>query len=168
VESLNPSLRCGFSSNLRQIRPIVDFDSPDLAAIDVRDQCVAFFGVSSSVAVITSSTLSSRIDGGRPGLGSSTRPPTRSAMNRRRHLFTVFGTTRRSAATCLFVTPGSAQASTIRARNARACDDVARRDHRTSCSRSSSVSTSSALRRPRRSPSASPSSRAPANRLRHV
>jgi hypothetical protein len=66
-------------------------------------------------------------------------------MNRRRHLFTVFGTTRKPAATCLFLTPGSAQASTIRDRNAKACDDVARRDHRTNCSRSFPVSTSSAL-----------------------
>jgi hypothetical protein len=54
---------------VRQIRPIADFDSPVMAAIDVSNQCVAFFGVSSSVAAITSPTLSSRIDGGQPGLG---------------------------------------------------------------------------------------------------
>jgi hypothetical protein len=56
-------------SNFRQIRPIVDLDSSDLAAIDVRDHCVAFFGDSSNVATITSSTLSNRLDGGRPGRG---------------------------------------------------------------------------------------------------
>jgi hypothetical protein len=44
------------SSKRRQIRPIVDFDSPVRAAIEARDQCVAFFGVSSRVAVTTSST----------------------------------------------------------------------------------------------------------------
>jgi hypothetical protein len=66
VESLNPSWRCGLSSNRRQICPIVDGDKPVRCAIEVRDQCVASVGVSSSVAVRTSSTLSSRIDGGRP------------------------------------------------------------------------------------------------------
>src|SRR5438046_8804104 len=55
VDSLNPSTRWGFNSNLRQIRPIVDLDNPDFSAIDIRDQCVAFFGVSSSVPVLPSS-----------------------------------------------------------------------------------------------------------------
>src|SRR5258705_8680465 len=121
VDSVNPSTRCGLISNFRQIRPIVDLDSPDLAAIDLRDQCVAFFGDSSNVATITSSTLSNRIEGGRPGRGSSTKPSTRDRTNRRRHLLTVFGATFRSAATCLFVAPGTAHASTILVRSARAC-----------------------------------------------
>jgi hypothetical protein len=56
-------------SNFRQIRPIVDGDSPARCAIDVRDQCVASVGVASSVAVRTCSTWSNRIDGGRPGRG---------------------------------------------------------------------------------------------------
>ena len=55
-DSLNESLRCGLRSNLRQIRPIVDGDSPLRAAIEDRDQWVASFGVSSSVAVMTRST----------------------------------------------------------------------------------------------------------------
>jgi len=42
LESLNPSSRCGLRSNRCQIRPIVVGDSPVRAAIDVRDQCVAF------------------------------------------------------------------------------------------------------------------------------
>src|SRR5665648_530030 len=42
----------------------------------------------------------------------------------------------------------TAPASTIRERNANACDDFARRDHRVSCSRSSSVNTSSTFGRP--------------------
>ena len=49
LESLNPSSRCGLSSNVRQIRPMVDFDSPVFSAIFARDQCVAFAGVDSSV-----------------------------------------------------------------------------------------------------------------------
>jgi len=38
LESLKPSVRCGFSSNARQIRPIVDDDSPLRCAIFDRDQ----------------------------------------------------------------------------------------------------------------------------------
>src|SRR3954453_7749254 len=36
VDSLNVSARCGLSSNLRQIRPIVDLDRPLRRAIDAR------------------------------------------------------------------------------------------------------------------------------------
>src|SRR6202167_5282858 len=67
VDSLNPSMRWGFRSNLRQIRPTVDSDTPLRRAIEARDQCVASAGSSSRVAVTTSSTLSSRMDRGRPG-----------------------------------------------------------------------------------------------------
>jgi hypothetical protein len=119
-------------SKWRQIRPIVDLDRPDFWAIDLRDQCVALFGVSSSVAVITSSTLSSTIDGGRPGRGSSVKPSKRLSTKRRRHLATVCSITRKLAATCLFVAPGAVQAKMIRARNANACADFARRDQRCS------------------------------------
>ena len=77
ADSLNVPVKCGLRSNLRQIRPIVDFDSPLRRAIEARDQCVASCGISSSVAVMTSSTRSSRIDGGRPGRGSSCRPSRR-------------------------------------------------------------------------------------------
>ena len=76
---------------MRQIRPIVDFDRPARSAIEARDQCVAPAGISSSVAVMTSSTLSSRIDGGRPGRGSSASPSSRFAANLLRHLLTVAG-----------------------------------------------------------------------------
>jgi hypothetical protein len=155
-------------SKRRQIRPIVDLDRPDFSAIDARDQCVASFGVSSSVAAITSSTLSSRIDGGRPGRGSSVTPSNRLSTNRRRHLATVCSITRNSAATALFVAPGAAQAKMIRARNANACADFARRDHRVNCSRSPSESTNSALGRPGRARSLSPASRSRANRRRQT
>jgi hypothetical protein len=86
---LNPSARCGLSSNAFQIRPIVDFDSPDRSAIFARDQWVAFFGVDSKVAKITSSTWSVVIVAGRPGLGSSTSPPRRRSRKRHRHFATV-------------------------------------------------------------------------------
>ena len=128
VDSLNVPVKCGLISNLRQIRPIVDGDSPLRSAIEARDQCVASWGISSSVAVITSSTLSSRTDGGLPR-GSSHSPSSRCAANRRRHLLTVIGSTRRSAAACLFEAP-SAQASTILARSASAWLVLARRAHR--------------------------------------
>jgi hypothetical protein len=61
----------------------------------------------------------------------------------------------------------SAQASTIFDRSANACAVRARRDQRLNCSRSASVSTSSAFGRPDREPSVRPSHRARANRLRH-
>ena len=137
------------------------------AAIEVRDQCVAFGGVCSSVAITTSSTWSSRIEGGRPGRGSSTSPSSRWATNRPRQRVTVPGVTRNRAATSVFDRP-SAQASTIFARSANACAVFARRDHRVSCSRSASVTTSSAFGRPDRRPSTSPSHRARANRLRQA
>jgi hypothetical protein len=99
VDSLNVSVRCGVSSQRRQIRPTVDFDSPDFSPIEALDQWVAFFGICSSVATTTSSTLSRPTEGGRPGRFSSTRPSSRFAMKRRRHLVTVSGCTPRSAAT---------------------------------------------------------------------
>jgi hypothetical protein len=114
-----------------QIRPIVDFDSPEREAIFDRDQWVASFGVSSRVATTTASACSTLITGGRPGRGSSSRPSSRSATNRRRHLPTVASVTRNSPATSLFDSP-SAHRSTIRDRSASACADFARRDHRTS------------------------------------
>ena len=131
VDSLKVPVKCGLRSNLRQIRPIADLLSPARLAIEARDQCVASWGISSSVAVMTSSTLSSRIDGGRPGRGSSTSPSSRFAANLPRHLLTVAGSTRRSAAACLFDAP-SAHASTILARSASAWLVLARRAHRVS------------------------------------
>jgi hypothetical protein len=166
VDSLNPSTRWGLRSNLRQIRPMVDSDRPLRRAIEARDQWVASFGISSKVAVTTSSTLSSRIDGGRPGRGSSPRPPSRPSTNRPRHRATLCSVVRSSAATDLFSLP-SAQASTIFARSARTCDVFPRRAQRASCSRSAPVSTRSAFRRPGRGASASPAVPELANRERH-
>ncbi|WP_229843409.1 hypothetical protein [Streptomyces chryseus] len=64
-------------SDLFQIRPIVDFDRPGRAATDARDQCVSFPGMESNIATMTSSTWSSRMDGGRPTRRSSARPSSR-------------------------------------------------------------------------------------------
>jgi diacylglycerol O-acyltransferase / wax synthase len=49
--------------------------------------------------------LSSRIDGGRPSRGSSTSPSSRRTANLPRHLLTVAGSTRRSAATRAVAAP---------------------------------------------------------------
>jgi hypothetical protein len=59
------------------------------------------------------------IDGGRPDRGSSTNPSSRWSTNRRRHFPTVGTLTPSRAATSMFEAP-SAQASTIRARDANA------------------------------------------------
>jgi hypothetical protein len=72
-------------------RPTVDSDRPDSAAIDARDQWVAFFGVRSSVATTTASICSSPIVRGAPGRGSSTSPSRRRSLKQRRHLPTVCG-----------------------------------------------------------------------------
>ena len=151
VDSLNVSTRCGLSPNAFHTRPIVDFDSPECAAIEARDQCVASAGVASSVLTITSSTCSSVIFRGAPGRVSSARPSNRRSRKRLRHLVTVCGQIPNCAAMSWLARrpPSSAQPSTIRQRNANACDDLARRDQRTSVSRSSSESRSGSLGRPR-------------------
>ncbi len=96
------SVRCGASPNARQIRPIVDSESPERSAIFALDQCVAFSGVDSNVATSTSSTCRAVIVAGRPGRGSSDSPSNRSSQNRRRHFPTVAGDTPHAAATSLF------------------------------------------------------------------
>ena len=100
-------------------------------AIFARDQCVAFVGTDSSVATTTSWTCSAVMLAGRPGRSSSVSPSRRCSMNRARHLPTVAWAHPNSAATVLLSLP-SAQASTIRDRNAKACDDLPRRAHRRS------------------------------------
>src|SRR6266567_1709662 len=146
--SLNVSARCGLRRNAFQIRPTVDFDSPDRFAIDARDQWVASFGACSKVATTTSSTLSSLIFRGAPGRSSSTRPSSRRTTNRDRHLPTVGRDTPSRPATSALDSP-SAHASTIRHRNANACALLRRWDQRTNVSRSTSDSASSAFGRPR-------------------
>ncbi|GHB32356.1 hypothetical protein GCM10010346_64630 [Streptomyces chryseus] len=79
VDNLNVCDRCGAKANARQIRETVDCDIPVAAAIDLVDQGVAFFGVSSSVLTMTRST-SSVIFRGTPGLGSSHKPSSPRSM----------------------------------------------------------------------------------------
>lgn len=66
VDSLNVCDRCGARANARQIREIADCDMPVAAAIDLVDQWVAFFGVSSSVLTMTRSTSASVVFRGTP------------------------------------------------------------------------------------------------------
>lgn len=130
------------------MRPIVDFDNPDFSAIDARDQWVAFFGDDSKVSTITSSILSNRIDGGRPGLGSSSSPSSRWSINLRRHLLTVLADTPNSSAMSLFDSPESAHANTIRDLSASAWEVLWRRTQRFNSSRSAAISSSGAFGRP--------------------
>ena len=84
---------------------------------------------------------------GQPGRGSSRSPTKRCSRKRDRHLPTVGRLTPSRSATTVFASP-VAHSSTIRERNANACDDLRRRAQRTSSSRSSSVRIRSALGRP--------------------
>src|SRR3981189_532939 len=142
VDSFQVSTRCGLRAQPRQNREIEVWDIPRLLAIDRVDQCVSpLAGFSSRVLTITDSTCSSVMVRAAPGRGSSAPPPS--------HLVPVCGQTPNRAATSLFVEP-SAHASTIRARNANACEVFARRVHRDRVSRSTSDNTSSAFGRPER------------------
>jgi hypothetical protein len=76
--SLKPPARCGFSSKVRQIRPILDFDRAEHSAIEARDQAVGFFRVCTSAATTTASAWSTMVEGGRPGRGWSTTASSRS------------------------------------------------------------------------------------------
>jgi hypothetical protein len=148
ADSLTLSCRCGLSPNARQIRDTADWLIPVARAIDRVDQCVAVAGRDSNVFTITSSTRSSVTVRGAPGRGSSDNPSRRRSTNRARHLPTVAVVTENRSATTMFGSP-RAQASTIRDRSANACDDVGRRAHRRSVSRSSSLRSRAALGRPR-------------------
>ena len=87
-ESFQVSWRCGCSPNAFQIRSTADCVSPTSRAIERVDQCVASFGVVSSVLTITSSTCSSVIVRGRPAAArrAALKP---SSAKRERHLRTV-------------------------------------------------------------------------------
>jgi hypothetical protein len=99
--------------------------------------------LSVSVRVTSTSTCSSVIVRGAPGLGASARESVRPSRNRTRHLRTVSRDTPvRSATRVSGATPdSSAQASTIRARSARDCDAVRLRASASSDARSPSEST---------------------------
>jgi hypothetical protein len=116
-------------------------DIPVVLAMDRVDQWVASAGRSSSVLVITASTFSSVIRRGRPGRGSSSRPGRRIAANRLRHFVTVTRFTPISSATAPLVRP-SAQATTMRDRNASDCAVFGRRAQARNVTDSSSDSRS--------------------------
>jgi hypothetical protein len=99
------------------MRLIVDWLNPVLAASMRLDQCVAPFGVVSSVSRTTCSTFSSPISRGAPGRGPSPSPTTPSAMKRLRQRPTVNPVVRNFAATAALLAP-PAHSRTIRARKA--------------------------------------------------
>lgn len=115
VDSLNVCERCGARANARQIREMLDCDMPVAAAIDLVDQGVAFFGVSSSVLTMTRSMSASVIVRGTPGRGSSHKPSRPRSMKRRRQVRTVSGATCSRRGTSMIEWP-SAHSSTIRER----------------------------------------------------
>jgi hypothetical protein len=139
-ESFQRSRRWGCSPNARQIRDTAVCERPTSAAIERVDQCVASLGVVSKVLTITSSTRASVTVRGRPGRGSSTRPSSRCAAKRARHLVTIGRVTPSRSAISVFFRP-SAASSTIRDRCASACALLRRRAHASNRSRSSSLST---------------------------
>ena len=116
---------------------------PVAAAIDRVVQCVASAGCSSSVFTITRSTSSSLIERGLPGRGSSCSPSKPRRAKRPRHRPTVLALQPKSAAISLLDRP-SAAANTTRQRNAKRRELFGRRAHRSSVSRSSPLSTTSA------------------------
>jgi len=99
VDSLNVSERCGCNPKARQIRDTVAWDSPDSAAIDRVDQCVASFGCRSSVFVTTSATFSSDTVRGPPERGMSPSPAIRYCTNLARQRPTACGVASSRAAT---------------------------------------------------------------------
>jgi hypothetical protein len=137
---LKVSWRCGCRPNARQIRDTAVCVRPTSLAIERVDQCVASFGVLSSVLVITASTCSSVIVRGRPGRGSSVNPSKRCSANRDRHLAAIARLIPSRAAISVFLRP-SAASNTIRDRCASACALVLRRVHASNRKRSASLNT---------------------------
>src|SRR5262249_18639788 len=103
--------------------------------------CVAPSRTSSKVRTTTSSTWASVMVRGTPGRGSSLSPSSRFRKKRARHLLTVPRLTPSRAATATLLPP-CAQASTIRARNARPCAVLRRLAQFSNVRRSPPVSTS--------------------------
>lgn len=107
------------------------------------------------------------MEGSRPGRGSSFSPSSRAARNRLRHFATVPSRTPNSAATPTFE-PQAAHSNTIFERNASDCADEGRLAHRSSLTRSASVSTRFAFGRPVRGRSGRPSRRSAMNLARRL
>lgn len=135
VDSLNVSWRCGCKPKARQMRETAVCEGPASLAMLRVLQCVAPRGTLSSVLAITASTRASSMVLGAPKRGASSRPSRRYRTNHARHLLTICGVTRWRAATTLLSSP-SAQASTMRARGAKACAVFRRNVRALSSSRS--------------------------------
>jgi len=149
LESLKVSCRCGCKPKARQMRQTAVCDKPILRAIRRCGSSASHLPAAvSSVLAMTASTCVSLIVRGAPGRGASSSPSSRCSMNLARHFDTVCGVTRCRLATVLLSMP-SAPARTMRARCASACAVLRRSVSATSCSRSSSLRTSSAFGRPR-------------------
>ena len=138
LDSFQVSWRWGCSPNAFQIRSTADCVRPTSRAIERVDQCVASFGVVSSVRTITSSTCSSVIVRGRPGRGSSGSPSRRCSAKRARHVAAIPREMPRRSPISVFFRPSAAN-NTIRDRCASACALVRRRAHASNCARSSSL-----------------------------
>src|SRR5712692_9194510 len=138
-DSLKVSLRWGSRAKARQIRLMALWLIPQRRAINRVLQCVALEGVDSRVRVITRSTCASLTWRGAPARGSSRSPSSRWVTKRLRHFPTAGRLSFSSALTTVLVF-SCAQASTTRARCARACADFGRRAHRSKVSRSSLLS----------------------------
>ena len=83
----------------------VDGAWPTALAIERSDQCMAPGGVVSSVSRMVSAIASSPILRGVPGLGSSSKPSSRCAAKRRRHLPTVLASAPTSTQMALVLQP---------------------------------------------------------------
>ena len=140
ADSLKVSIRCDCNPNVCQMRAMVALEKPATSAMLRVVHWVASAGGPSSVRVMMSTTRSSVALRGAPGRGSSVKPGRRRTRNRSRHLHTLLLETRSRLATARLVNP-SAQARTIRDRDASRCAEVGRRAHCSKVRRSSSVST---------------------------
>lgn len=135
---LNVLSRWGWRPKARQIQLVAVWERPAISAMERVLQCVAFLGFESSVRVTTLATLSSVIDRGATGRGSSCSPSSRWLTNLCRHLPTVGLATPRRVATSIFVSP-TGQCSTIRARKASACAVLRVRDNDSGSRRTASL-----------------------------
>jgi hypothetical protein len=140
ADNLNVSRRCDCNPNVCQMRAIVALEKPATSAMLRVVHWVACAGGPSSVRVMTSTIRSSVALRGAPGRGSSVKPGNRRTRNRSRHLHTLLLDTCSRSATARLVSP-SAQARTIRDRDASRCAVVGRRVHCSNVRRSSSVNT---------------------------
>jgi hypothetical protein len=120
---------------------------PQAAASERLLQCVAFFGVDSSVMVNTRSTSASLIFRGVPGRGSSNKPSSPLFRKRVRHLPIVCLVRRKCSATFVLLVP-AAHSKMMRARCASAWLVFGRRAHCFSSSSSSSLKLSGCIGRP--------------------